>query len=85
VLFQAIAKLAIEADADGDVLVVQEADEFVERFGRLPELLAFMGVNVDGWELGPRRTVLGKGEHRARLELIERQRPAVFAIERFLG
>jgi hypothetical protein len=85
VFFEAVAQLAVETDADGDVLVVEQADELVERFLRLAELLAFVRVDVYRWIFRPRGAVLGEDEHRARPELVEGKRAAVLAVERLLG
>jgi hypothetical protein len=73
VFFKPFAKLAIETNRDGDVLVVHQPDILGQRLGRLAKLASAMNVNIDGGELRPRGAMLGEDQHRTRLELVERK------------
>ena len=70
-LVEQLAPLAVEADADGDVVPVHQLDPRRQLLRRAAELVAKVRVDIDDRKLGPRQLVLLDLQHRPRAEVLQ--------------
>jgi hypothetical protein len=77
--------LAVEADANSDVVLVHQLDPGFQLVRRAVELFAKVRVHIDDREFRPHKQMLFNLEHWSRPKVLQQQVAAVATIKRLLG
>ena len=77
-----IAKLAIETNAESNIVAVHQLDEIVELFPGMVRADTKVSVDVDDWKAGPRDRSRGDFQHRLGTKVAQQQIATVSAIQR---